>query len=63
MTRGEAIKELREMKTDPWTDNRQMEALDIAISTIKASELVSIKIAQEIAFWSELKELMEGSAE
>lgn len=31
MTREEAIKELKEMKTDAWTDNRQMEAIDMAI--------------------------------
>ena len=38
MTRGDAIKELREMKTDPWTDNRQMEAIDIAISALETDE-------------------------
>ena len=63
MTREESIKELRDMKTDPWTDNRQMEAIDIAINTIKAGEIVSLKIAQEIAFWNELKELMKGGKE
>lgn len=31
MTDIEAIKELKEMKTDAWTDHRQMEAIDMAI--------------------------------
>ena len=31
MTKEEAIKELKEMKTDAWTDHRQMEAIDMAI--------------------------------
>lgn len=31
MTDIEAIEELKEMKTDAWTDHRQMEALDMAI--------------------------------
>ena len=42
MTRGEAIKELREMKTDPWTDNRQMEALDMAINSLKVDEMYDL---------------------
>ena len=33
MTRADAIKELKEMRTDPWTDNRQMEAIDMAINS------------------------------
>ena len=31
MTDIEAINELKEMKTDAWTDHRQMEAIDMAI--------------------------------
>ena len=31
MTDKEAIEELKEMKTDAWTDHRQMEAIDMAI--------------------------------
>lgn len=31
MTNIEAIDELKEMKTDAWTDHRQMEAIDMAI--------------------------------
>ena len=34
MTREESIKELRDMKTDPWTDNRQMEALSMGIKAL-----------------------------
>lgn len=38
MTRGEAIKELQEMKTDAWTDFRQMNALDMAINALMIDE-------------------------
>ena len=31
MTNIEAIEELKEMKTEAWTDHRQMEAIDMAI--------------------------------
>ena len=30
MTIDEAIKELKEMRTDPWTDSRQMKAIELA---------------------------------
>ena len=35
MTRPEAISELSEMKTDAWTDERQMKALTMAINAIE----------------------------
>ena len=43
MTRGEAIKELREMKTDPWTDNVQMEALDMAVNSLTVDEMYDLE--------------------
>lgn len=38
MTRPEAISELSEMRTDAWTDERQMKALTMAIQSMKAIE-------------------------
>lgn len=35
MTRDEAIKELKEMRTDPWTDSRQMQAIELAIRALE----------------------------
>ena len=35
MTRLEAISELSEMKTDAWTDERQMKALTMAIKALE----------------------------
>lgn len=35
MTIDEAIKELKEMRTDPWTDSRQMQAIELAIEALK----------------------------
>ena len=35
MTIDEAIKELKEMRTDPWTDSRQMQAIKLAIEALK----------------------------
>ena len=35
MTNKEAIKELSEMRTDAWTDSRQMEALEMAIKALE----------------------------
>ena len=35
MTREEIIKELSEMRTDAWTDTRQMEALEMAIKALE----------------------------
>ena len=40
MTRPEAIGELSEMKTDAWTDERQMKALTMAIQSMKAIEKI-----------------------
>ena len=40
MTRPEAINELSEMKTDAWTDERQMKALTMAIQSMKAIEKI-----------------------
>ena len=47
MTRSDAIKELKEMKTDPWTDNRQMEAIDKAISSLRYDD-VMVKVLTDI---------------
>ena len=41
MDRSEAIKELKEMKTDIWTDSRQMEALNMAINALQSYETVT----------------------
>ena len=35
MTIDEAIKELKEMRTDPWTDSRQMQAIELAIKALE----------------------------
>lgn len=35
MTRADAIKELKEMRTDAWTDSRQMEALSMGIKALE----------------------------
>ena len=35
MTRADAIKELKEMRTDAWTDTRQMEALSMGIKALE----------------------------
>lgn len=45
MKREEAIKELSEMRTDAWTDTRQMEALAEGIKAIKAIEDIKAEIA------------------
>ena len=45
MTREEIIKELSEMRTDAWTDSRQMEALAEGIKAIKAIEDIKAEIA------------------
>lgn len=47
MTREEIIKELSEMRTDAWTDTRQMEALAEGIKAIKAIE----GIKADITYW------------
>ena len=41
MTRTEAIHELSEMKLDAWTDHRQMEALDMAINSLKYEDAIA----------------------
>lgn len=46
LTRTEAIKELSEMRTDPWTDSRQMQALDIAINSLKIDEQYDLMYEQ-----------------
>lgn len=46
MTREEIIKELSEMRTDAWTDTRQMEALAEGIKAIKAIEDITDAIEQ-----------------
>lgn len=46
MTRLEAISELSEMKTDAWTDERQMKALTMAIQSMKAIEDIKAEIEQ-----------------
>ena len=35
MTIDEAIKELKEMRTDPWTDSRQMQAIELVIRALE----------------------------
>lgn len=44
MTRLEAISELSEMKTDAWTDERQMKALTMAIQSMKAIEDIKAEV-------------------
>ena len=34
LTRAEAIEELKEMRTDAWTDTRQMKALEMAVNSM-----------------------------
>lgn len=53
MTRADAIKELKEMKTDPWTDNRQMEAIDVAVNSLRYDD-VMVKVLTDIK--AEIKE-------
>ena len=49
MTNIEAIKELKEMKTDAWTDHRQMEAIDMAIDQkLKSISQILEEVTEEM---------------
>jgi len=48
ITQAEMIAELREMRTDAWTDDRQMQALDMAINIMRSIEDIKAEINEGI---------------
>ena len=52
LTRAEAIEELKEMRTDAWTDTRQMKALEMAINSLKIDEMYDLTMENADEFIS-----------
>lgn len=55
ITRTEAIKELKSIRTDPWTDHRQMKALEMAINSLKVDEMYDLTMEDPDAFVRKVK--------
>ena len=47
LTRSEAIEELKEMRTDAWTDTRQMKSLEMAINILRSIEDIKAEIEEK----------------